>query len=204
MAKVEGERRYALDLGLALIISAWIHILAFAFLRYLPPFPTAIKNPPSVMEVEIDMSSFKRSPPEELQKKADKVRDNHVPPASRSHVSEVESPVNDTLSLESKEPEYLSYRQQIKKRIENHWIFPDEAVKKNLSGRLVAVLTLRNDGKLLDASLDTSSGHKLLDREALRAMHRAAPYPPFPDYIKLKRFSIRVIFNYRFQYSTVK
>jgi len=204
MIKYELQRRQLLDLGLALIVSAWIHILGFTFLRYLPPLPSAIRTPPQVMEVEIDVSALETISEEELKKIAEPDRYKDPTKTSKDSISQDESSEDDTISLESKAPEYLSYMHQIKNRVRRHWVFPVEALKKNQSGRLVAVFTLRNDGKLLNVRLDSSSGYKLLDQAALKALREAGPYPGFPDHIKLKRLNIRAVFDYRFHYVDMK
>ena len=40
---------------------------------------------------------------------------------------------------------------------------------------------IAEDGKLVDASIDSSSGDKLFDNSALRAIFHAAPFPPIPQ-----------------------
>ncbi|MBW2086850.1 MAG: energy transducer TonB [Deltaproteobacteria bacterium] len=204
MINSDGQRRQGLDLGLALVISAWVHILGFALLQYVPPLPASMSSPPLVMEVEIDVASLKKPVLEELKKTADRVLTDKASKTSVKAVLDADSENEDTISLESKAPEYLSYMHQIKNRIKNHWIYPAGAQKNIAGGRLMAVFTLSSDGRLLRVVLDSSSGHAVLDEAALEALHRAAPYPGFPDHIKLKRLNIRAVFDYRFQYIGVK
>ncbi|MBW1709746.1 MAG: energy transducer TonB [Deltaproteobacteria bacterium] len=204
MINFEGWRRQGLDLSLALIISVWIHILGFAFLRYVPPLPDAMSHPPPPMEVEIDVAVLEKVSPEELKKIAEKAQAEGEFEKAADSASQNGLQEDDTISLESKAPEYLSYMHQIKVLVKNNWFFPANALKKSLSGRLVAVFTLNREGRLLRVVLDTSSGHDILDQAAMDALRRAAPYPGFPDHIKLKRLNIKAVFDYRFKYVGVQ
>jgi TonB family protein len=52
------------------------------------------------------------------------------------------------------------------------------------SDRLTVVgVQLANDGRLIDVTLDQSSGDEVLDRSALRAVHQASPFPPVPSQV---------------------
>ncbi|MBW2623151.1 MAG: energy transducer TonB, partial [Deltaproteobacteria bacterium] len=88
----------------------------------------------------------------------------------------------------------------VKNQITNSWVLKNGDGAAGRDGRLLVVFTLGSDGQLLRVDLDTASGQASLDQAAMTAVRRAAPYPPFPDHIKLKRLNIRAVFDYRFKY----
>ena len=58
--------------------------------------------------------------------------------------------------------------------------YPEEARRQNLSGSLVLDVALRPDGSLISVEVRHPSGHKILDDAAVRIVHLAAPFAPFP------------------------
>lgn len=102
----------------------------------------------------------------------------------------------DTISLDTEDKRYVTYAQAIKERIAGQWKYPQEARKKKLEGRLVALFSLNREGALTRMEITRSSGHDVLDREAERAVRSAAPFPPFPPTITVSRLNINVSFDY--------
>jgi TonB family protein len=102
----------------------------------------------------------------------------------------------ETISLDTDDKRYVSYAQAIKERIAGQWKYPQEAKKKKLEGRLVALFSLNREGALTRLDITKTSGHDVLDREAERAIQSAAPFPPFPSTITVSRLNINVSFDY--------
>jgi TonB family protein len=102
----------------------------------------------------------------------------------------------ETISLDTEDKRYVTYAQAIKERIAGQWKYPQEARKKKLEGRLVALFSLNREGALTRMEITRSSGHEVLDREAERAVQSAAPFPPFPSTITVSRLNINVSFDY--------
>lgn len=102
----------------------------------------------------------------------------------------------ETISLDTDDKRYVTYAQAIKERIAGQWTYPQEARKKKLEGRLVALFSLNREGALTRMEITRSSGHEVLDREAERAIQSAAPFPPFPSTITVSRLNINVSFDY--------
>ena len=102
----------------------------------------------------------------------------------------------ETISLDTDDKRYVSYAQAIKERIAGQWKYPQEARKKKLEGRLVALFSLNREGALARLDITKTSGHDILDREAERAIQSAAPFPPFPSTITVSRLNINVSFDY--------
>ncbi|MDY6852887.1 MAG: TonB family protein [Thermodesulfobacteriota bacterium] len=206
MIEAENRRRQAVVLGLAMIVSVWFHILGLALWRYIPPEPAEPAAPPILLEIEIPALAPEPSPGSE-QTPAAKSSPTPAVMAARALAgpeSPDPSPEEDIISLESKAPEYLSYLGRVKAGIARHWIFPPAARENRETGSLTAVFTLDRAGKLLKIVVEKSSGHPALDQSALEALRGAVPFPPFPEHIKLKRLNIRVYFDYRIRYLTVK
>jgi len=102
-----------------------------------------------------------------------------------------------TVSLDSRELKYVSYLSKIKKKIEPRWHYPERAQKIGLQGKLALYFSIVDDGHLDRLELLNSSGHPLLDEEALKAVRGAAPYHPLPDRFKISRLNIMATFEYR-------
>jgi TonB family protein len=102
----------------------------------------------------------------------------------------------ETISLDTDDKRYVTYAQAIKERIAGQWKYPQEARKKKLEGRLVALFSLNREGALTRFDITKSSGHDVLDREAERAVRSAAPFPSFPSTVTVSRLNINVSFDY--------
>jgi len=193
----------ALDLSLAVIVSVWLHVIGLAVWRYVPPSPAVLDPPPRLLEVSIDIT------PSAAVTDVEPEKINEEKPAEKITTGLTESstsspPDEETISLESKSPQYLSYLHQVKNQIINSWVLKSGNGVEGQDKRLLVIFTLDSNGQLLRADLDTASGQSNLDEAAMTAVRSAAPYPPFPDHIKLKRLNIRAVFDYRFKYVGVE
>ncbi len=101
-----------------------------------------------------------------------------------------------TLPLDSRDPVYLPYLDRLKRRIQNEWVYPEEAWSRGVSGELLLVFTLNKNGSLTNVRLVHSSGFPILDQEALRAVKQAAPYDPFPPQMGEEPWNITASFHY--------
>lgn len=101
-----------------------------------------------------------------------------------------------TVNLDSREPRFLSYLARVKRRIENRWSYPQEAMAVGIGGELLLVFTLNKAGTLTQIALLQSSGFPVLDEEALRAVKQAAPYDPFPAELGEEPWNITASFRY--------
>ena len=88
------------------------------------------------------------------------------------------------VSLNTKDPVYVSYFNRIKMAIEQNWEYPELALRYGLQGRLSLEFAIGANGQLEQLRIIRSSGSQLLDDEALRAIRAAAPFPPIPSWIK--------------------
>lgn len=72
------------------------------------------------------------------------------------------------------------FAQDVRSRIERKKIYPDTARDLGMSGEVEVTYELDRNGKLLSAEISSSSGFKLLDQAALRAV-KSASYQSFPE-----------------------
>ena len=73
-----------------------------------------------------------------------------------------------------------NYRQRIKLHLEKNKVFPDEAIKRNLSAITKMRIKFNRHGKLLNYGLLETTGYKILDMAVLEMIKRSDPFPPFP------------------------
>jgi periplasmic protein TonB len=95
------------------------------------------------------------------------------------------------IPLNTSDVRYASYTQTVKQWIESRWEYPDLAKQYGLQGRVVVEFTIRQNGHIEFLSLVRSSGSKLLDEEAVRAIKAAVPFKPFPR--SIQENSLRII-----------
>jgi TonB family protein len=88
------------------------------------------------------------------------------------------------ISLNTRDPVYVTYFTKVKQLIESQWEYPEVALRYGLQGRLALQFTIGANGQLDGLRLIRSSGSQVLDEEALRAIKAAAPFPPIPPWIK--------------------
>ena len=72
------------------------------------------------------------------------------------------------------------YPGQVLAWLEKHRRYPARASASGLEGVAVVAITLDRRGRLLRASLVSSSGHPMLDDAAVAQVREAAPYPAAP------------------------
>ena len=78
-------------------------------------------------------------------------------------------------SLEAKYPAYYGL---IRDKVQENWIYP-EGLKDNRISVIVSIKIART-GRLLDVSVEKSSGDAAFDISLLKAVKKAAPFPPLP------------------------
>ena len=84
---------------------------------------------------------------------------------------------------------YLSRPQGILQRNRR---YPAAAVADRLQGVVLLGFSLDRGGRVLGGRVLRSSGHEVLDREALDLLYRVAPLPPFPPGIAAERLDLEV------------
>jgi len=85
------------------------------------------------------------------------------------------------ITFDTKEYKYFGYMQRLREKIEGIWKYPAEAAESKLNGELYIRFTIKKDGGLGAVELVHTSGYKILDDAAIRALRDADPYWPLPD-----------------------
>lgn len=111
---------------------------------------------------------------------------------------------SEVVSLDTRDFRYISYFAHIKRKIELSWTYPEEAARAGVFGELMLRFTLMRDGRLEEVRLVRSSGSRLLDEEAIRAVRFANPYNPFPRRINKSRLQINAVFSYLPSFSALR
>jgi protein TonB len=105
----------------------------------------------------------------------------------------------DSISAKSAvEAEYINNWAKKLERIGNI-NFPEEAIRRSLSGTLILNATLDRAGRVVELEITVSSGNRTLDKAALRIVKLASPYQPLPTEVRKKydRLNITrsIVFN---------
>jgi colicin import membrane protein len=78
--------------------------------------------------------------------------------------------------------ELLRWFQDVRGRVNSNWsVFGDNRTAERFA---IIGVRLSDDGRLIDATVDETSGDPLFDRSAMRAVFQASPFPPVPPEIR--------------------
>lgn len=93
------------------------------------------------------------------------------------------------------------YLNSWRRKVENigNLNYPDEARRTHIYGNLRLLVALLPDGSLKEVILLESSGHSILDEAAIRIVHLAAPYAPFPDELRQTTDILEIIRTWQFR-----
>ncbi len=100
-------------------------------------------------------------------------------------------PDDNSVTLDTDEFKFLSYNRWLKIRVESILRYPELAAQSGIQGTLYIKFDIMKDGSLANLELLKSSGYKILDDEALRAIRDSAPFQPLPSEWNMDRYSIR-------------
>jgi protein TonB len=100
-------------------------------------------------------------------------------------------PGEDSVTLDTDEFKFMSYNRWLKVRVESVLHYPELAAQSGMQGTLYIKFDINKDGSLGDLEVLKSSGYKILDDEALRAIRAAAPFAPLPGNWRMERYAIR-------------
>ena len=123
----------------------------------------------------------------------------HAAPVSQQAAPEMEKQshtgkTSDTVSKSSvRLADYLSV---VRAMVENNREYPAMARQLGLQGTVTVRVTIRGDGSIFDASVVGSSGHKSLDKAALSAVRRSAPFKA-PGGFGLEEVTVEIPIVYR-------
>jgi protein TonB len=86
------------------------------------------------------------------------------------------------ISASTQQYEYAAYMRAWVVKVERigNLNYPEVARRQRLSGRLIMTVSVARDGEVKGVVLQKSSGHKILDDNAMRVVQLASPFPPLP------------------------
>jgi len=95
-------------------------------------------------------------------------------------------PRRKAISASTQDYRYASYMEAWRRKVEaiGNLNYPEEAKRQKLYGNLILRVAVRADGSLEEVRVLRSSGSKTLDDAAVRIVHLAAPFAPFPPDIR--------------------
>ncbi len=100
-------------------------------------------------------------------------------------------PGDESVTLDTDEFKFISYNRWLKIKVESVLKYPELAAISGYQGTLFIKFDIMKDGSLGGLEVLKSSGYKILDDEALRAIRDSAPFQPLPDSWNMERYSIR-------------
>jgi periplasmic protein TonB len=84
------------------------------------------------------------------------------------------------------------YTNSIQLKIARAKTYPPLARERKQQGKTFLSFKLDRDGKILELSIENSSGHKILDQAAIKAIKEAAPFPNIPASLNKNYASLKI------------
>lgn len=100
------------------------------------------------------------------------------------------------LSFSAKEFNDWGYLQRLREKVERVWQYPPQAAERGIYGDLYIKFTIDKKGRLVSIELMRTSGYRMLDDAALKALKEAEPYWPLPDNWQKEELTITGHFIY--------
>lgn len=85
------------------------------------------------------------------------------------------------LSFSAKEFNDWGYLERLREKIERVWQYPPQAAARGIYGDLYIRFTIDKKGKLVSIELIRTSGYRMLDDAAIKALKDAEPFWPLPN-----------------------
>ena len=93
---------------------------------------------------------------------------------------------------------YQSYYGVIRNILDSNKKYPLLSLQRRQEGTPVVEFTILKNGTVTNLNV-TSSGFRLLDREAQKIVLKSSPFPPIPDSIGKKNIDLRIPINFNLQ-----
>jgi len=91
------------------------------------------------------------------------------------------------------------YGSSISRLLARYREYPRVAAMRGWEGTVTMRLTVGANGRLTEAQVDASSGHTVLDAQALEMVKRIAELPPPPEGLRDREFAVLVPVEFRLQ-----
>jgi len=116
--------------------------------------------------------------------------------SARKGESGAQKKKDDSITFDTSDYKYAGYMRKLKEKIESIWVYPPEAQARGLYGDLKIRFTIKKDGKLGAVELERTSGYKMLDEAAIKALKDGEPYWPVPEEWGMDSYTILGHFVY--------
>lgn len=176
-------RKFLIPFVLASLVG---HSLVLVLTTRIDWIMSPLPEPEKVITVEL------KAPPE-TRTRAKPPRPRKTP---RAAVAE-DGSREDSVALQGEPGPYSTYLLTIRRKIEQIWRYPSQALSEQREGNTVISFTIDAGGALQGYHVTATSGSTILDEEALAVVQAAAPYAPLPADFNLARLHITATFNYR-------
>ena len=93
---------------------------------------------------------------------------------------------------------YQSYYGVIRNILDSNKKYPLLSLQRRQEGTPVVEFTILQNGTVSNLTV-SSSGYRLLDREAQKIVLKSSPFPPIPDSIGKKSIDLRIPINFNLQ-----
>ena len=93
---------------------------------------------------------------------------------------------------------YQSYYGIVRSMLDSNKKYPLLSLQRRQEGTPVVEFTILRNGGVSDVKV-TSSGYRLLDREAQKIVLKSAPFPPIPKSLGKDKIDLRVPINFSLQ-----
>ena len=93
---------------------------------------------------------------------------------------------------------YQSYYGVIRNILDSNKKYPLLSLQRRQEGTPVVEFTILQNGAVTNLTV-SSSGYRLLDREAQKIVLKSSPFPPIPDSIGKKSIDLRIPINFNLQ-----
>jgi len=103
----------------------------------------------------------------------------------------------DTVWMDSQQDLLHSFMRRFRTNVYNVWNYPGSAVQRGQQGTCLLRITIDRRGNISDVQLLESSGHRILDDEAMTAVRQGATYGPLPRAYPHEELKIMAFFDYR-------
>lgn len=136
----------------------------------------------SIMEIEKEANIQKRI--EALKKEIEKresLSRHLVEIKSSAKGIETASKVTGEITQELIDLELNAYYLKLRDAIQSKWVFPNDSKKDLMT---IINIKISKSGNLMEKWIETSSGNPSYDNSVIRAIEKAAPFPPLPDIFK--------------------
>ena len=95
--------------------------------------------------------------------------------------------------------EEINYANLLSTHIRKHFKYPRIAQRRQMSGQVLIAIQIDGDGSLISNNVKKSSGHQILDKEAMNIMERSKPFPlpPYGKKNSVINYEVPIIFSLR-------